>query len=163
MHLSTYTSFCIHSTLRLLQSLCVVIYELTNGASIFLARVHIESGVKYSQDHPTCESLSVLLIFFHLWNPNMWMHHLYSPLLWQGAYKLSLICFSDLFLLKGNCFTRFVLISTKHQHESAIGLPLSLPLEHPPTSFPIPTLLGYYRALVWIPWVIQHAGYLFLW
>jgi len=53
-----------------------------------------------------------------------------------------------------------VLVSAIHQYESAIGIHISLPSW---TSLPFPTLLGYYRALVWVPWVIQQIpiGYHF--
>ena len=56
-----------------------------------------------------------------------------------------------------------VLVSTKHQHESVIGLPMSPPTW---TSLPPPspsTPLGCYWTPVWGPWVIQQIpiGYLF--
>ena len=49
------------------------------------------------------------------------------------------------------------LISVIHQHELAIGIHMSLPLE-PPSHFPpFPTPLGCYRSLVWGPRVIQQT------
>ena len=47
------------------------------------------------------------------------------------------------------------LISVIHQHELTLGVHLSPPLESPLHLPPIPTPLGYYRAPVWVPWVIQ--------
>ena len=48
-----------------------------------------------------------------------------------------------------------VLVSAIHQHESAIGIYMSSPLE-PPFHFPpYPTPLGCHRTLAWVPWAIQ--------
>ena len=51
-----------------------------------------------------------------------------------------------------------VLASAKHQHESAIDIPMSPPcwtsLQPPSPSTP----LGCYRALVWVPWVIEQIS-----
>ena len=57
-------------------------------------------------------------------------------------------------------FYNIVLVSAKNQHGSAIGLHMSLPSW---TSLPPPTPLGCYRALGWVPWVIQQIpiSYLF--
>ena len=56
---------------------------------------------------------------------------------------------------------QFALVSAIHQHESAIGIDMPLPSW---TSLPPhPTPLGCYRALVWVPRVIEQipTGYLF--
>ena len=45
--------------------------------------------------------------------------------------------FFNLFLIEGYLLYSTVLVSTKHQHESAIGLPMSLPTWTSPTSLPI--------------------------
>ena len=48
-----------------------------------------------------------------------------------------------------------MLVSVKHQHDSAIGMPISTPSwTSPPPPIPA-TPLGCYRAPVWVPWVIQ--------
>ena len=47
------------------------------------------------------------------------------------------------------------LISVIHQHELAIGVHMSLPLEPPSHLWPFPTPLDCCGSLVWGPWVIQ--------
>ena len=51
-----------------------------------------------------------------------------------------------------------MLVSAKHQLESAIGIRMSSPLEPPSHFLPHPTPLGCSRAPVWVPWVIQQIS-----
>ena len=69
-----------------------------------------------------------------------------------------------LFLIDWRLVYNIGLISVIHQHELTLGVHLSPPLESPLHLPPIPILLGYYRAPVWVPWVIQQIpiGYLFM-
>jgi len=55
------------------------------------------------------------------------------------------------------------LISVIHQHELAINVHSAVPLDSPAHLLPILIPLGYYRAPVWVPWVIWQIpiAYLF--
>ena len=47
------------------------------------------------------------------------------------------ICFIIYILIKGDLLYRILLFSVKHQHESAIGIPMSPPSHLPPHPTPL--------------------------
>jgi len=68
-----------------------------------------------------------------------------------------------LILIEGLLLYRLLLFSVKLQHETAIAIQISPPFWNSLPSPPHPTPLGWYRAPVWVSWVIQQIplGYLF--
>ena len=89
----------------------------------------------------------------------------YSPLFFPSSSRLKKIFFNFKFIfwLKDNCFTELCwFLPDVTMNQPSVYL-CPLPLETPSHLPSCPTPLGYCRALVWVPWVIQQSpiDYLF--
>ena len=73
------------------------------------------------------------------------------------------LCIFNLFFIEAQLLYRILLFSVKPWHESSIGIHISLPFEPPSHLTPYPLPLSWYRAPVWVSWIIQQilVAYLF--
>ena len=122
----------------------------------------------------TCSECVLSLVPVCRWEP--WEVMIWSfavpgalrkTLAWEGFFFFffKLPFFFSFFFIGGKLLYNILLISTKHQHESATGIHMSLPSWILPPHLPThPTSLSYHRSLSWAPCIIQQIPtcYLFL-